>query len=73
MSAPVPPPCLHDLDVERRFLPEDRLLELPQPVAGLDPELVDERAAGFLVTLQRLRLATGAVEREHELATEPLA
>src|SRR5205085_2344816 len=32
--------------VERGVVREDRLLELAQRLAGLDPELVDERAAG---------------------------
>ena len=34
---------------------------------------VDEHAPGLRVGLQRLRLAAAAVERQHELAGEPLA
>ena len=40
---------------------------------GSMPELVDERARGRPVGLQRLGLAAGPVQREHELAAEALA
>ena len=56
-----------------RFLPEDRLLELPQVRRRLDPELVYEQAPSLTVGREGLRLAAGAVEREHELAAEALA
>ena len=59
--------------VERRVLAEDRLLELAQRGARLDPELLDEHAARLLVRLERLGLPAAAVEREHQLAAEPLA
>src|SRR4029450_4087456 len=39
---------------------------------GVDPELVDKRAAAGLEDRERLRLATGAVEREHQLGAPPL-
>ncbi len=39
----------------------------------LDPETVHERAAGRLVRLERLRLAAGPIERQHQLATKALA
>ena len=58
---------------QRRILREDRPLERAQPLARLDPELVDERAARVLVGLQRVGLAVAAVEREHQLAAQPLA
>ena len=54
-------------EVESRVLSEDRLLELLEGRARLDPELVDEQPPGLAVDLERLGLATGAVEREHEL------
>ena len=41
------------------------LLEI---AARLDAELLHENPAALLVRLERLRLATGAVEREHVLA-----
>ena len=47
-------------------------MQLAQPVAGLDAELLDERAPRLLVGLERLRLAAGAVEAEHQLAPQPL-
>jgi hypothetical protein len=53
-------------------LAEDRLLELPQRRARLDPELVDEHPPRGLVGLERLGLPAGAVEREHQLAAETL-
>ena len=51
---------------------EDLLLQLLQRGARFEPELV-ERAAGASVGVERLCLAVGAVQREHELSAEPLA
>jgi hypothetical protein len=48
-------------EVERRVLREDRLVQIAKRPAGLDAQLVDERAAGRLVGLERLGLATAAV------------
>ena len=59
--------------VELGVLTQDRLLELAQLAAGLDPELVDERAARVLVGAERLGLAPRAVQRAHELAAQALA
>ncbi len=59
--------------VEARVLGEDRLMEGAQPRPGLDAELVDERRPGRRVRRERLRLAAGAVQREHLPAAEPLA
>ncbi len=47
-------------------------MQLPQLAARLDAELLDEPAAGRLVDLQRVGLAAGAVEGEHELAAQAL-
>ena len=58
---------------QRRILREHRALELAQPLARLDAELLDERAPRVLVGLQRVGLAVGAVEREHQLGAQPLA
>ena len=44
-----------------------------QRPAGLDPELLDQRPARVAVDVERLGLATRAVEREHELAAQALA
>src|SRR5262249_57037155 len=60
------------MDVERRVLLEDRALELAQRVAGLDPELLHERPARALVDGERVGLSPGAVQREHQLATQAL-
>ena len=38
---------------EPRILPQDRLLELPQRRAGLDPELLDEPPPRVLVDAER--------------------
>jgi hypothetical protein len=58
---------------ELRVLLEDPLLERPQLVARLDPELVDEQPAAGGECRERLGLAPGAVEREHQLAAQALA
>ena len=52
---------------------EDRLVELVQLGAGLDPELLDEHLARVAVGLQRVGLAAAAVQREHQLRVQPLA
>ncbi len=59
--------------LERGILPQDRALELLESRGGLDAELLDERAPGRGVGLERLRLAAGAVERKELLAAQPLA
>ena len=56
-----------------RLLPQDRAVQLLERRARLDPELVDERAPRVLVHLERLGLPARPVEREHQLAAEPLA
>ena len=48
-------------------------MKLLQAGARIDPELVDEHTPPRLVGLQRFRLAARAVEREHQLAAQPLA
>ena len=62
----------HDA-LERRILAEDRLLQPPQLGPGLEPQLLDERPARLLEEVERLRLAAGAVEREHQQPAEALA
>ena len=42
-------------------------------VAGLDPELLGEDPAPLVVDGERVGLTAGPVEREHELAAQPLA
>jgi hypothetical protein len=51
---------------------EDRLLQLLQLPAWVDPELLDERPPRVLVDGQRVRLPAGAVEREHQLCPQTL-
>ena len=57
---------------ERRVVPEDRLLELPERRPGLEPELLVELSSRLLVGLERLRLPSGAVERQHQLPAQAL-
>jgi hypothetical protein len=57
---------------ERVVVPEDCPLELLQRLARLEAQLGREQAAALAVDVERLGLATGSVEREHELAAEPL-
>ena len=59
--------------VERGILLEDALVELAQPASRFDPELLDEHPAGVRVDLERLGLAAGAVEGQHELAAGALS
>ena len=58
--------------LEERILAQDCLLELLERWARVDPELLDEYAPGLLVRLQRLGLTPGPVERQHQLAPQPL-
>ena len=68
-----PPFCDRALEIERGILLQDRRLELPQPPARLDPELLDQRATRSSVRIQGLGLAPGPVEGEHELLAGALA
>ena len=58
---------------ERRVLAQDRALQLAQPRARLEPELLHEPGARVAIDRQRLLLAPRAVEREHQLAAQLLA
>ena len=58
---------------ERRVLLEDALVQRPQRLARLDPELVDEQPPPGGERVERLRLAARAVQREHQLAAQALA
>ena len=62
----------HRAAVESRILHEDRLVKLAEPTAGFDAELLDERPSRYLVGLERLGLAPGPVEAEHQLAEQTL-
>ena len=59
-------------DLERGVLLEDPPLQLPRIGAGLEPELLIQSEAEARVVLQRLRLPSRAVEREHRLPLQPL-
>ena len=61
------------LDVERRVLAQDRVVQALQLGRRLDPDLVDQRPPGVAVGLQRLGLAPAPVQREHPLRVQPLA
>jgi hypothetical protein len=61
------------LELQAGVVPQDLGEELLQRPSGLDPQLVHEHASTVVVRLQRLRLASRAVERQHHLATELLA
>ena len=63
---------LGDTD-ERPLLAKDRAVQRLQLRAGLDPELVDERSACVAVRRERVGLPARAVQREHQLRTEPFA
>src|SRR5688500_2861447 len=59
--------------LEGRVVTEDGSLEPAERRAGLDSQLVDERATRLLVGLERLRLPSCAIERDHELRPKPLS
>ena len=48
-------------------------MQRPQLGAWLDADLLDERGARVLIGGERLRLAAGAVQREHPLGVQVLA
>jgi hypothetical protein len=52
---------------------ENRSLQVAQLGAGVEPEVVDQPLRGVAVGGQRVGVATGAVEREHQLGHHPLA
>ena len=58
---------------ERRVLDEDAPLQVLERSPRLDAQLVGEGPAAGGVALERLGLAAAPVQREHELAAEPLA
>jgi hypothetical protein len=59
-------------EVESRILPQDRLVQLTQATSGLDAQLLDQHGACSPEGLQRLGLAAGAVQAQHQLATQAL-
>jgi len=52
---------------QRRLLPQDRALELLEVRARLEAELLDENPARVAVSLERVSLSPGAVERQNPL------
>ena len=52
---------------------QDRRLQLAQRRARLEPQLLDQQLAPGAVDVERLGLAAGAVEREHQQAAGALA
>ena len=57
----------HRCALEALLLAQDRAVQPLERRARLDPELVDERPASIEIRLERLRLPSGAIEREHQL------
>src|SRR5207248_669567 len=57
---------------QRGVLAEDRLLHLSERDARLEPELLVETITERAVCRQRLRLTSGAVERDHQLRLQTL-
>ena len=51
---------------------EDPSLELMQLGPGLEPELIDQAPAGRLEHVERVGLAPGAIEGEHQARDQPL-
>jgi hypothetical protein len=59
--------------VEGRVLLQDRLMQVAERAARLDPELAHERSPSVLVDLERLSLTPRPIEREHELTAQRLS
>ena len=59
--------------VQGRVLLEHRQLKFPQLRARLDGQFLDQQRAPGAVGLERVGLATAAVESDHQLPAEPLA
>ena len=59
--------------VERGVMGEDRALQVLQLDSRLETQLTVEKLSAFPVGLEGLRLAAGAVEREHQEPAQPLA
>src|SRR4051795_307361 len=61
------------LDQKRLVLSEDRAFEVTESVARIEPELVEEGASRPLVCVERIDLASGSIESEHQLPVKALA
>jgi hypothetical protein len=61
------------LVVERRVVGKDLPLERLQLAARFEAEFADEPCACGAVDVEGLRLSSGAVERQHQLAVDALA
>ena len=58
---------------DRGVVREDRLLETAQLRSRLERQLLQEHAAGLLEHLERVRLASAPIERQHQLSPQALA
>ena len=58
--------------VEGGVLRQDGCVQAPQRFAGIDAELTGEQVAGTPVGGQRLGLPPAAIQRQHQLAVQPL-
>ena len=61
-----------DGGLEAGVLRQDPLLELAQGATWLDSQLIHEHAPGVSIDAKRVGLTAAAIEREHELGTQPL-
>ena len=61
------------VELERRILGEDRRFEPLELRARVQAEILDQDVAGAAVGVERVGLAAGAVEREHQLRVQALA
>jgi hypothetical protein len=61
------------LQIEGRIVLEDRSFKCAQAGSGLDPKLLGQHRARIPVCLERVRLPSGSIQRNHQLASQPLA
>ena len=66
--------CGHQVQhqVQRPVLPQDRRLQVTQPLPRLDAQLIAQDPAQLPVNAQRIGLASAAVQREHQLCMQLL-
>ena len=64
---------LSDARIEGRIVAQDRFFEAPQLRRGLESELLVQPSPVLRVDLQRVGLASAAIQGQHEQLDEPLA
>src|SRR5205085_3342723 len=64
---------LHGFRYGGNVVPEDRGLELPELLARLEAQILIQKLPRTAIRVERVNLATGAIEREHQVMPQALA